>query len=99
MCGYVNSDAVFGVCSSVLGSIPDTQHPIPNLPGGSETRRSRTLNRQKPEMMRRFGDHISEILADEEWALYRSVMMLAIERGISFAIGGGMAFSAYSGRY
>src|SRR6185369_18001925 len=55
--------------------------------------------RQKPEMMRRFGDHISDVLADEEWALYCSVMTLAIEREIPFAIGGGMAFSAYSGRY
>jgi hypothetical protein len=49
--------------------------------------------------MRRFGDHISDILADEEWKLYQSVMALASKRGLPFVIGGGLAFSAYSGRY
>jgi predicted nucleotidyltransferase len=40
----------------------------------------------------------SEIIPDEEWKLHSSVIQKAQERGLRFALGGGLAFSAYSHR-
>jgi predicted nucleotidyltransferase len=40
----------------------------------------------------------SELIPDYEWSRYREVMEEATKRGIKFAIGGGLAFSAYAPR-
>ncbi len=42
---------------------------------------------------------LSELIPHHEWALHRRVIELAAERGFAFALGGGLAFSAYSGRW
>lgn len=38
-------------------------------------------------------------IPDQDWALYQQVLTEARDRGIRFALGGGFAFSAYSGRW
>jgi hypothetical protein len=40
----------------------------------------------------------SQVIPDQQWALFRPVLITARARGLRFAIGGGLAFSAYSGR-
>lgn len=39
------------------------------------------------------------LIPEEEWALNRGVLKAAQERGLRFCLGGGLAFSAYSGRW
>jgi hypothetical protein len=40
----------------------------------------------------------TELIPEAEWKLYRPVLQQAQERGLQFAVGGGMAFSGLSGR-
>jgi hypothetical protein len=40
----------------------------------------------------------SEVVPDEQWAVFRPVLEAATAEGPRFAIGGGLAFSAYAGR-
>src|ERR1051326_3138815 len=47
-------------------------------------------------MNRIWPDHL---ISDQEWQVYRYVMTQAREAGIPFAIGGGFAVAAYSGRW
>jgi hypothetical protein len=38
-----------------------------------------------------------ELISEEQWQTYAPVLRTAIEQGLDFAIGGGIAFSVYSG--
>lgn len=42
---------------------------------------------------------LSELIPEQEWRLHRAVLEAAAARGLPFALGGGLAFSAYSGRW
>jgi hypothetical protein len=42
---------------------------------------------------------LTRMMPDQEWALYQRVFDQARSRGLRFAVGGGFAFSAYSGRW
>jgi predicted nucleotidyltransferase len=39
-----------------------------------------------------------ELIPEAEWRLYNSVLTAADEQGIAYALGGGLAFSAYAGQ-
>jgi hypothetical protein len=41
---------------------------------------------------------LKEIVSAREWSLFRPVLIAAIAEGIPFALGGGLAWSAYTGR-
>jgi hypothetical protein len=41
----------------------------------------------------------TDLLADEQWTVYRRVIDRAAERKIRFAVGGGLAFSHYANRW
>lgn len=41
----------------------------------------------------------AHLIPDADWSLYRPVLEAALQRGTSFAIGGGFAFSAYARRW
>jgi hypothetical protein len=41
----------------------------------------------------------ARLIPDEQWAVYERVIDLARERGIEFALGGGLAFSHYAERW
>src|SRR2546423_15340976 len=42
---------------------------------------------------------LTGLLSEPEWERLRRLIVLARERGFAFALGGGLAFSAYSGRW
>src|SRR5947208_720508 len=42
---------------------------------------------------------LTGLISEEEWQLHRRVVASAIEHCMRFALGGGIAFSAYSGRW
>src|SRR5579884_2393653 len=41
---------------------------------------------------------LSTVISEEQWSLYRKVVEMAQERGLRYALGGGLAFTAYSDR-
>lgn len=41
----------------------------------------------------------SQLIPEHQWSLYRPVLEAAQERGVRFAIGGGLAYSAYARRW
>jgi hypothetical protein len=45
------------------------------------------------------GTDLTALIPDEEWAHNKPVIERAMDRGHLFALGGGLAFSAYSGRW
>src|SRR5205823_83304 len=39
-----------------------------------------------------------QLISEHDWSLYRAVLEAAHAQGLRFAVGGGLAFSAYAGR-